>query len=221
MTETSVGAEQAVEPLLSVSERERLAQIKVTARRREYLLSRALMRHALSRRFQCPESTWEIVDQTRAKPVVGNLPEDIHRSLSHSKGAICFALSNAPLGVDIEASARQRKLTAMAKLFMNADEIDRFQLNRLDRAEYFYRLWCAKEAYYKLLSPERQADTLFTGIDYSRVKASESGRFLNEGRLRDHFFAAVTLGRVDLIEICYFDSAEAALGQLVIDDTGI
>ena len=93
VTASTQAREDAVQAWLSASEREYLLKIKHVARRREYLLSRALMRHALSRNFDRPESEWKIADRVRAKPVVADLPADAYFGLSHSRGAICFALS--------------------------------------------------------------------------------------------------------------------------------
>ena len=63
--------------------------------------------------------------------------DDIHFSLSHSGTWAVCALSDAPVGVDIE---RPRNMDKIARLFPNAKTQDDF-----------LRLWTAKEAYLKLL----------------------------------------------------------------------
>ena len=125
VSEQTLAAEKSVLALLSRSENARLRRIKSESRRREYLLSRALMRHALSRCFPQAEHEWEIIDRAQAKPDITNLAEDRFISLSHSRGVICFAIANCPLGIDIEFIGKTRKFIALAKMFMNAAERSR------------------------------------------------------------------------------------------------
>ena len=214
VAEATREAEAAVESILSASEKERLRSLKSAARRREYLLSRALMRHALSLRYQREPGGWDFLDQQRAKPVVNNLPEGIYLGLSHSKGLICFALANCRLGIDIELIGKQRRFTAMAKMFMNDEERSRLVAGDVDQANYFYRSWCAKEACYKLLCADEQKRTLMTAIDYARLRDGSSGWCLREGRIGQFAFAAVTASPPDSIDCEYFQQPDDGLETL-------
>ena len=49
------------------------------------------------------------------------------------------------------------------------------------RDEFFYRAWCAKEAWYKALAPEQQARTVMRSINYGEVRQGRDGRRLVEG----------------------------------------
>ena len=70
------------------------------------------------------------------KPCLANR-DDVHFSLSHSGTWAVCALSDTPVGVDIE---RPRNMDKVAKLFPDAKTDDDI-----------LRLWTAKEAYLKLL----------------------------------------------------------------------
>jgi len=212
-------AEMAVIEMLSSSEKQRLNCLKVAGRRREYLLSRALMRHALSSHFERSPGDWEVLDQQRAKPVVTNLPTGNFIALTHSKGLVCFAMANCALGVDIELSVKARDFLRMAKMFMNEDERCRLTGSGDGQAEFFYRAWCAKEAYYKFLPAGEQANTLFTGIDYVRLAQDDFQCYLCEGRIGESVFAAVTALRPDKISCDYFDGYEESLGSLELLDS--
>ena len=220
VAETTRGVEAAVEALLSASEKQRLGRLKSATRRREYLLSRALMRHALSLRYRREPGEWDVYDLMQAKPVVNNLPAGNYLGLSHSKGLICFALANCPLGVDVEFIGKPRNFTAMARMFMNDEERRRLAQSGVDQADYFYRNWCAKEACYKLLPADEQERTRFTRIDYSRLGEGDSKCYLREGRIGEYAFAAVSASPLDNISCDYFHEPPAGLERLELFQAG-
>jgi len=197
-------AENAVPSLLSASEQERLSSIGSQFRRREYLLSRATIRHALSDCFQRQPQDWVIVDKPGATPIISNLPAGFHVGLGHSKGLICFAISTCPVGIDLEAAYREKNYTALAEAFMN--EAERACLADIEsgRADYFYRVWSAKEAYYKWLPPAQQSDLLFSQICYSDMLAEDSRGYLYEGSIGGYVVAAMMTAQPDCISSNYF-----------------
>lgn len=197
-------AENGVAQMLSVSEQDRLNAIGSKARRREYLLSRALMRHALSQSFPRQEHEWLVEDRPRSIPVVSNLPAGGHISLSHSQGFICFAISACPLGIDIEAADRARDFVALAEIFMNDDELACLAASNSQQADYFYRVWSAKEAYYKMLSRAEQSVMSLKQIRYSELSAKDSCGYLYEGRLGDFVVAAMMPAKPERISRNYF-----------------
>jgi len=148
--------EQETVLLLSQSEKRRLDATKNINKRREYLLSRALMRHAFSKLFNLPISEWKFIDKPNSAPIITNLQDKTFFSLSHSKGYICFVISQFPVGIDIEAINKKRDFSALADVFMSNEEINTLlntDMEHETQAEYFYRIWCAKEAYYKASNP--------------------------------------------------------------------
>ena len=122
------------------------------------------MRHALSRTFILPEQAWLFTEQPGHLPHISNLPSRTHLSLSHSHGLIGFIIANSPVGIDLETKRQTRNFTALAETFMDSTEIERLKHSPGSEADYFYRTWCAKEAYYKAIPPEQQAHTSLNSI---------------------------------------------------------
>lgn len=189
--EASHAAENRVREWLSATERERLQRIRHDGKRREYLLSRMLMRHALSQNFAQAADEWRFAEQTTSAPHIDQLPEGIHFSLGHSDGYVCFGLANCALGIDIEINRPRRDLGASAEIFMDSDEREYLLRGEMADRDYFYRNWCAKEACYKSLSADDQSTTLFAAISYTALLAGNGQRKLIEGGSDDYRFAAV------------------------------
>ena len=204
VADSTIDAEQAIQSLLSVSEIKRLRRIKNENKHREYLLSRALMRHALSQHFQLPESEWQFIEQSGSPPIIKNLPENIYLSLSHSGGFVCFAIYSSPIGIDIEVINHQRNFLALAEAFMNDEELDCLAQNASTQASDFYRIWCAKEAYYKFLPPKGQASTSLRRICFATLIESNDKWQLIEGQTKGYVFAAVMKSKPEKINHCYF-----------------
>lgn len=207
----TVEVENSLHPLLSASEVKRLGAIGSKTRRREYLLSRALMRHALSQTFQRQDDGWQFDDLPESMPVVRNLPSDTFISLSHSKGFICFAISASHLGIDLEATDKQRDFTALAEVFMNAEEQACLLRNPPPSEDYFYRVWSAKEACYKKLSSARQSKTSLQDIRYSELIENASPGYLFEGRIDGFVLAAMMADKPQEISCNYYLMSEKQL----------
>jgi 4'-phosphopantetheinyl transferase len=193
--ESTVDAEQSLLDWLSTSERARLARIRHDDKRREYLLSRLLMRHALTECFQPATAEWQFNEQIGAMPAIEELPTGVHSSLSHSGGYVCFGLANCALGVDIEIVRPRRDLLAGAKIFMAQDELSTLGNNAATAMDYFYRCWCAKEACYKSLAPRTQETTAFNTIRYMDLRSGSANRHLIEGGSDEFHFAAAMAQR--------------------------
>ena len=88
-----------------------------------------------------PASQQVFVQNPWGKPLLQNR-EDLHFSLSHSGHWAVCALSDAPVGVDVE---QPRCTEAVARRFFRSDE-----LTALDPV-FLTRLWTAKEAFVKAL----------------------------------------------------------------------
>ena len=89
------------------------------------------------------QDTWgmelpEISPPGTGKPVFVHNP-DKHFSVSHSKTHVLVALSDAPVGADVE-TRREISENSM-RMIMNGLEFDTFD---------FFELWCLRESVYKL-----------------------------------------------------------------------
>ena len=216
VSEETLAAEDEVRLWLSASERERLQQISHKRKRREYLLSRALMRHALSQQFQRSESGWQFTEKSGMPPVIEDLPAGTHLSLSHSHGHLCFALASCRLGIDIEIVKPDRDFVATAEMFMDTAERECLQDNAVARADFFYRAWCAKEACYKSLTPEEQIATTLQAISYTALREGRARQRLIEGESADFRFAAAMAHSPETIEQHCFQVPVAVTLELAI-----
>ena len=89
------------------------------------------------------------------KPMLQGHP-DIHFSLSHCREAVAVAVSNRPIGIDIETTAHYSP--EVVRRVMNDDEMMKIKASsRPDVA--FTRLWTMKESLYKLTGNDNDGDT--------------------------------------------------------------
>ena len=191
----------------SSSEHKRLDSIKSPARRLEYLCSRLMMRHALNHYFD-DRKIWQFEEKSGHSPQVSNLPSGVHLNLSHSKGIICFAIADMPVGVDIEACEQRQDFAALGKMFMNDSE--RTTLAELsDPMAYFYRCWCVKEAWYKAHTAAEQEDLHFTGIAIDEISQSHNHWHLTEGLIGNHYLVAASEKTPSQIHCHYFPDEES------------
>ncbi|MBV1788297.1 4'-phosphopantetheinyl transferase superfamily protein [Marinobacterium sp. D7] len=177
--------------LLPQRQQERYHAIKSAPRKKQYLYSRLLICSALSQLYRQPTTSWDIEDSTQASPFIHNLSSTCHTSLSHSHDLICFALSTAQVGVDVELMKARRNFKQLAELFMSEDELQRLPKDKNEGNTYFYRLWCAKEALYKALPVQEQASTSLASISYHALLDQESPWQLNEYIVDDYRVAVV------------------------------
>jgi phosphopantetheine--protein transferase-like protein len=206
VSDSTIVEERKVLDLFSDSEISRLKQISSSRKRREYLLSRALMRHALWQHFQPEADTWQFVERSGATPLISNLPEGIHFSLSHSGGLICFAIADCAVGIDIETFDRRRDFSAMAEAFMNDEELAHLKQDETIQIDYFYRTWCAKEAYFKALPAAEQTTTFLRQLSYSDLIENSTEWRLIEGKTQTCRFAAVMNSKPRSIKQSFFVS---------------
>ncbi|WP_141202206.1 4'-phosphopantetheinyl transferase family protein [Oceanimonas doudoroffii] len=150
---------------------------------------------ALSRHYRRATTEWDIEERTNAAPLIHNLPVPAHISLSHSHHLICFGLSSFRIGIDVEWMKSGRRFREMAALFMSNEEVALLPEHPAELQRYFYRIWCAKEALYKALTPAEQARTTLTGLSYPALLENDSPWHLMQSRL-DHYRLAVVSEKV-------------------------
>ena len=192
------------EDFLSPSEKERLLLTGSPYKRQEYLLSRMLMRHALSQHFLRPEKDWLFIERKNLPPIINNLPSNIYVSLSHSDGFICFALSSSPIGVDVENGKENRNFKALAKSFMTNEELHYLEKNTENLSNIFYRTWCAKEAYYKAIPAIEQREISYKDIPVRALTNNEEKWYLTEGKIEEFFIAVILKKKPENIICNYF-----------------
>ncbi|SIS40321.1 4'-phosphopantetheinyl transferase family protein [Neptunomonas antarctica] len=204
------------ENLLSPSEMLRLRSINSPKKRREYLQSRLLMRRALSDVFDETDVAWIFIEHPSRAPEIENIPSHMHYSLTHSNGLICFALSNGVVGVDVELTRFRTNFTELAAAFMSEEELKLLaDLNK--KQAMFYRIWCAKEAYFKALTEKEQIVFSFTEQSLPRLQAVNPPQWVfNEGRI-DGFVISVVTDKHPAFIRCYPASMDPGLSVLPLN----
>jgi 4'-phosphopantetheinyl transferase len=92
---------------------------------------------------------------SKGKPLVQGHP-DIHFSLSHCHEAVAVALSDHPVGIDIETTGHYS--AEVARRVMNDDEMREIEASTQPEVA-FTRLWTMKESLYKLTGDDNGGDT--------------------------------------------------------------
>lgn len=96
----------------------------------------------------------------RGKPHI--LQVSWHYNLSHSGDYTALAISDVPVGIDIQQMRPYRD--SLAKRFFSAEEAAAYEelctQSAQEREDFFYTLWCRKEAYGKLLGTGLTEDVL-------------------------------------------------------------
>ena len=136
---------QAALPLLSSQRREQCLKFKFEQGRRTCAAAYLLLCEGLHREYGITEPpVFEYGEH--GKPAIVGRP-DIHFNMSHCREAALCALSDKPVGVDVESIGRYNE--SLVRYTMNDDELA--QIQQSDRPDMaFIRLWTQKEAVLKL-----------------------------------------------------------------------
>lgn len=138
---------------LNEPEKEKTNRFQFEKDRNQYLITRALLRHALSLYVNeiAPEQ-WEFISNEHGKPSISDpLPQPLQFNLSHTDGMIVLAITrNKEIGIDVESQLKRRKSLEVADRFFSPPEIaDLKSLPKAQQVDRFYDLWTLKEAYLK------------------------------------------------------------------------
>lgn len=132
-------------PLLSEQRREQALKFKYELGRKTCAMAYLLLCEGLQKEYGLTERpVFEYGEH--GKPAIIGHP-DIHFNLSHCREAVICAVSNRPVGIDIE-SIREFK-DSLARYTMNEQEVQQIEQAAQPNVE-FIRLWTMKEAKLKL-----------------------------------------------------------------------
>ena len=144
---------------LGESERQRWAALSPAARR-EFAASRALLRDLLRAATGDSQAAWDVSAQAGAAPVVRAVRGDsaaatVHASLSHRLGWVAAAVSDAPVGIDIECERPSRTdARERAALMLAPAELAPWaSLAAPQREAALLARWTVKEAWFKARPP--------------------------------------------------------------------
>ncbi len=115
--------------------------------RQHKIVARAKLRQILGKYLDRSPREIEISIGLQGKPQVAGL----EFNLSHSGDLVAYAVSDQPVGIDIER-IRKIDLTAIIQRFFAASEFAAWQkLPPAEQEAAFFRLWTIKEAYLKAI----------------------------------------------------------------------
>ena len=159
--------------LLDTSEKERAGTIASTQDRRLFVVSRILLRHALSTVLGGSPRDWRFGVGEQGKPILCDSQDSssVDFNLSHSGSAVAVSISvsrssEGRVGVDIELVDPEgfRGSAAPLSLFYSARELAiLYRLPPALRWKETLRLWTVKEAYAKFLG-------LGIHLDFSKLE---------------------------------------------------
>jgi 4'-phosphopantetheinyl transferase len=142
----------AYERLLAPEEHARRARYRFEPSRREYLLTRALVRATLSRYAPVPPAAWTFRANAYGRPEIA-LPglSWLRFNLSNTHGLIaCAVARDRDVGVDVEDPERPGETVEIAHHFFSPIEVAALRALPEDRRRArFFAYWTLKEAYIK------------------------------------------------------------------------
>lgn len=118
------------------------------------LLGKAMLRQRLSRIYPDVAPTeWRLGQKPSGQPTFckpsGHKP-GLFVSLAHTAGMVVCAVSEHPVGIDVESCWRKVPIEPLAARYFSAEEHAKLQrLPAWQKAEMFFILWTLKEAYLK------------------------------------------------------------------------
>jgi 4'-phosphopantetheinyl transferase len=142
----------AYEALLSPDERTRRARYLFEHSRREYLLTRALVRTTLSRYAPVAPAAWTFRANDYGRPEVARADLGWLRfNLSNTRGLIvCAVARDREIGADVEDTTRAGETVDIADRFFSAAEVAALRaLPEGAQRGRFFDYWTLKEAYIK------------------------------------------------------------------------
>jgi 4'-phosphopantetheinyl transferase len=139
----------SLEPLLSPGERAKAGTITEPIQKRNYILSRAILRQILSRYTDRNASELRFSYGSFGKPALTN--SSIHFNVSHSRDLfVCAVDRESEVGVDVEYIEDVGEIDSISAQSFTVHE--RLQLARChpnNRLVVFFQLWTRKEAFLK------------------------------------------------------------------------
>ena len=140
--------------ILSPLESEKFQRLKQPHRINEFVLSRALMRMALSHHYNQPLSYWQFSESPNAAPTLENpIGSPLFISLSHSNDCVLLAISDQAVGLDVENMTQRDEILRIArKVFSHEQQAYLSNLPADLIRQHFYQLWTQKEALVKAMA---------------------------------------------------------------------
>ena len=140
------------ENLLTDAERARGARFYFERDRKQFVITRAMVRSVLSCYLPLAPSAWEFNANQWGRPgIVQSAGQSIRFNLSHTAGLVMMAVSGLPvLGADVENATDRTAPLDIARSYFSASEADDlYALPLAQQPERFFHYWTLKESYIK------------------------------------------------------------------------
>lgn len=135
------------EVMLSRDERERAAAFVRPADRSLFVVSRAVLRTALSRYAPIRPTDWRFRRSPLGKPTIEQfVPTALDFSLTHTAGFCGCAVAGVPVGLDAEPNGRPVSIDLITSCLSPAESARWHAYPPADPAAAFLTLWTLKEA---------------------------------------------------------------------------
>ena len=93
----------------------------------------------------------EILIGPHGKPYLANIP-NLYFNGSHSGAYLVCALSDTPVGIDLQKILPHKNFEGLIRRFMTPEDLHQFKhCPKSQQMRYFYDLWAGKESYIKYL----------------------------------------------------------------------
>ncbi len=134
---------------LSSGEQARLASLSRPARRQQFIACRWLLRQLMLWAYPEAERVWPFTAQSNQAPGLSTQP-NLFFSLSHSGQMLLAAVSEQPVGVDLERWQASRSRRELADQFCHPEELQALALlGPLAAERRLLEYWSLKEAWGK------------------------------------------------------------------------
>ena len=139
--------------LLNPEELKRLERFVFPGYKKQFLISRALVRTVLGQYLEQPPESLAFTRNAYGKPRIASIEKSlpISFSLSHTNGLTVLAVSlSGELGVDVEHFTRKVNILKLANRYFSKQEYEELAVMGVKECDKrFYKLWTLKEAYIK------------------------------------------------------------------------
>lgn len=132
--------------LMEPKRKEKLAKCSTLEHKQELLGAYLLLKDILENNYFLDYSKLEFSYNEYGKPSINN---NLHFSISHSKGIVAVMVTTTNIGIDIEVM--EDKKENVVKSVLNEEEMKIYKKLDKEKLEYFYQIFCSKEAQGKYL----------------------------------------------------------------------
>lgn len=138
--------------ILSKDEQERANTFKFSKDRKQFIMTRGILRCLLSNYLSIPPQSIEILYGLWGKPCLSQ-EYTLRFNVSHSGDYALYAVTlNFEVGIDLEHINNKLELKNMAKTLFAISELAYWKsLNPKKQQNYFFKSWACKEAFLKAL----------------------------------------------------------------------